>query len=388
MAIRETTKRKERATGRGIAVLFVVVAVAGGAVIISLRMLGYHPLVAAGTGSGLILLYALLAMPLKPKALSTGVIGDNCYYLGFIFTLTSLAWSLYGVGSEGQEREDFVLNVVSGFGIALLTTAVGVVLRVALNPARVDMVEEEQAAFNSIRHYYDLMQRDLASLTATNKQFALGLKASLNEFRQAFHADLRTEAEARTKTTLEIIGDAEKRFQTRLAELDSELNEQLTSAVTRMGQEAEGATDRAISAASRTARTRLAATMREFRAAAAATGEDCNDAMERTASGATETVDTLSEMLTKLDKATTKLNASAATLSESVPRRTGDLVTAVQANIDAISKALDDLEAASKTVSARMATLRSHADQIERDLPYSEPAGRGRWPFRWISRGR
>ena len=149
-------------------------------------------------------------------------------------------------------------EVVSGFGIALLTTAVGVVMRFGLNPPRVDLIEEEQAAFHSIRHYYDMMHRDHASLTATNKQLALEMKVSLDEFRKSFHDGLRAEAEARTATTLEITEKAEGRLVERLAELEAASITQLGKAVELIGKEAEGATELAVTATTNAAKSRLA----------------------------------------------------------------------------------------------------------------------------------
>ena len=59
--------------------------------------------------------------------------GDNCYYLGFVFTLVSLAVTLYRLappGANAQLTSEAIPQVISGFGIALASTIVGIALRV------------------------------------------------------------------------------------------------------------------------------------------------------------------------------------------------------------------------------------------------------------------
>ncbi len=71
--------------------------------------------------------------------------GDNCYYLGFVFTLTSLAVTLYQMG-DGEVGQGALQDVISGFGIALSSTIVGIVLRVWLMRLRPDIVARDREA--------------------------------------------------------------------------------------------------------------------------------------------------------------------------------------------------------------------------------------------------
>ena len=72
--------------------------------------------------------------------------GDNLYYLGFTYTLCSLAITLYRFhAAEGPT--DYI---VSNFGIALATTIVGVVARVWLHQMREDPLELEREARSEI----------------------------------------------------------------------------------------------------------------------------------------------------------------------------------------------------------------------------------------------
>lgn len=68
-------------------------------------------------------------------------LADNCYYLGFLFTLFSLSFALWEYSATKH-----IEVIVSNFGIALASTILGVVLRVFINQARRDILETERDA--------------------------------------------------------------------------------------------------------------------------------------------------------------------------------------------------------------------------------------------------
>ncbi|MEP2030355.1 MAG: hypothetical protein ABJI96_16795 [Paracoccaceae bacterium] len=339
-------------TGRGITALYVLAAFGGGAAIVALRWTEYSAVVTACAGSGVVVLYALAAMPFKPRAMSTGPIGDNCYYLGFIFTLTSLAWSLYSVGEGKEDDAGLVLEIVSGFGIALLTTAVGVVMRVALNTPRVDMIEEEQAAFQSIRHYYDLMHRDLSGLSNTNKQFALGIRLSLEEFRTAFVNDLRTEADTRREAIREVVKNAEQRLLDRLAALEARASRRLEVAGQELEATADACVTQAVTAVQEAAETRVAASVEalEIKLADAA----------KAGKGATQE---LTSSLTELSAATEKLADAAVSTGERID--TTDRTASE--HLDALTAILDNLAARENDFTKRLNVLSDQIARFEHD---------------------
>jgi hypothetical protein len=67
--------------------------------------------------------------------------GDNLYYMGFLFTLTSLAVSLYQFSAAGSAEQ-----IVQNFGIAIASTIAGIALRILFNQMRRDPLEVEAAA--------------------------------------------------------------------------------------------------------------------------------------------------------------------------------------------------------------------------------------------------
>jgi hypothetical protein len=66
--------------------------------------------------------------------------GDSCYYLGFLFTLSSLAYALWEFGRQHTDTGE----VIENFAVALTSTIVGLVLRVVFQQFREDPSEVEQ----------------------------------------------------------------------------------------------------------------------------------------------------------------------------------------------------------------------------------------------------
>jgi chromosome segregation ATPase len=101
--------------------------------------------------------------------------GDNLYYLGFTYTLVSLAVTLY----RFHTTEGFVDYIVSNFGIALVTTIIGVVSRVCLHQMRDDPLELEREARSELseavarlRAEIDLAVREFNHFNRTLQQSA------------------------------------------------------------------------------------------------------------------------------------------------------------------------------------------------------------------------
>ena len=77
------------------------------------------------------------------------ILGDNCYYLGFVFTLASLAVTLYllhRIGDVEAQEQLPIGEVISGFGVALSSTIVGIVLRVLMLRMTLDVAQQEGEA--------------------------------------------------------------------------------------------------------------------------------------------------------------------------------------------------------------------------------------------------
>lgn len=117
---------------------FGATAVLGGALLIFLKYLGWNQIYVTAAAIVLILGYAGSVYFVTKLRLREDQLADNCYYLGFLFTLVSLCWALW----EFAQSSD-VAAIVGNFGLALGSTIIGILLRVMINQARRDVLETE-----------------------------------------------------------------------------------------------------------------------------------------------------------------------------------------------------------------------------------------------------
>jgi hypothetical protein len=73
---------------------------------------------------------------------------DNAYYMGFIFTMASLALILYN--ADLSKKDEIGSNIISSFALALSTTILGIILRILLTPRRPDIGSHEDESRNEL----------------------------------------------------------------------------------------------------------------------------------------------------------------------------------------------------------------------------------------------
>jgi hypothetical protein len=126
-------------SGGGTVAVFLTFVTAGCAYIILAKLKGIEAFYVTFVPVGIMVAYALVISLSRGLRLRDDQSGDNLYYMGFLFTLTSLGVSLYQF-SAAHEAEAIVQN----FGIAIGSTIAGIGLRVIFNQMRRDPVEVEQ----------------------------------------------------------------------------------------------------------------------------------------------------------------------------------------------------------------------------------------------------
>ena len=117
--------------------LFFAVVVLGSGYIIFSKLEGFGALAATAVPVLVMIGYAVL-LGARLFRLRDDQSGDNLYYMGFLFTLTSLAVSLYQFSAAGSAEQ-----IVQNFGIAIASTIAGITLRIMFNQMRRDPVETE-----------------------------------------------------------------------------------------------------------------------------------------------------------------------------------------------------------------------------------------------------
>jgi hypothetical protein len=120
--------------------------------------------------------------------------GDNLYYLGFTYTLCSLAITLY----RFHATEGAADYIVSNFGIALATTIVGVVFRVWLHQMRDDPLELEREARSELTEAVNRLRAEIDQAVREFNYFNRTLQQSAQE---AIEAQGNLALEALDKST-------------------------------------------------------------------------------------------------------------------------------------------------------------------------------------------
>ncbi|RVC81505.1 MAG: hypothetical protein EOS76_11830 [Mesorhizobium sp.] len=90
--------------------------------------------------------------------------GDNLYYMGFLFTLSSLGVALFQFTSSGSTDE-----VVRNFGVAVTSTIMGIALRIFYNQTRRDPIDIERSARHELA---DMTRRVRVELESASREFA------------------------------------------------------------------------------------------------------------------------------------------------------------------------------------------------------------------------
>lgn len=162
---------------------------------IVLKEIGAPPWLPAVISACVITIYTVIAIVLPRTRLDYDQVGDNAYYLGFVLTLTALAWTLFTQVQHWGE-DDYIRNVVSGFGIALSSTIVGVVARVMCLQFRPDLVARDREARIAINQAMRQFRSEVKTVIRSTKYLGVEIRQSLNEH----HDQLRRDEEMRSQT--------------------------------------------------------------------------------------------------------------------------------------------------------------------------------------------
>lgn len=155
--------------------------------------------------------YIFLGINRKDKDVSDEKFADSCYYLGFIFTITSIVFSLLDVGAIGTKMTDIAVR----FGAAMVSTVFGLAARVYLVSFRQDVSDAVQAAEDSV-------------VEAANR-LSVQLAMSCERF-QSFELQVDSAARSSVERVNLQVEALSKSYTERLAEFFRELAEQNTKA--------------------------------------------------------------------------------------------------------------------------------------------------------------
>lgn len=157
-------------------VLFLAFVLAGSAYIIWAKLANMPAFQVTTVPLVLMILYAATLALARYFRLRDDQAGDNLYYLGFLYTLTSLGVTLWQFKiEEGGEQ------IVTNFGVAIASTILGVALRVVFNQMRQDPVEVERVARLELADAARRVKGELDAATFEFSSFRRSIQQILQE---------------------------------------------------------------------------------------------------------------------------------------------------------------------------------------------------------------
>ena len=197
-----------------------------GAIVLSLAKIvnlpsGWEKVIIVGLSLILMITYAVFITLVPATRLRLDAAADNMYYLGFLYTLTSLAVAL---------TVDDTDQILANFGVAISSTLIGIAARVGLNQLRVDPHDIEAAsrlelseATSRIRSEMDDAVLQLSSFRTMNLQV-------LTEGYEELQENIKRISDEMYSTLNEMIEKTSIPFN-ELAEKTSEANKKITSSL-------------------------------------------------------------------------------------------------------------------------------------------------------------
>ncbi len=199
---------------------FFAVFVLGALAVIGLDFVHQAKLSAVIVCIVLLFLYAFAALNIPALRLRPDQAADNCYYLGLLFTLTSLGVALFRFSTADAAAESILRN----FGVAIFTTIVGLGLRVFISQFREDPDDLEYEAKAALSETVRKLRGELDQSVAEMQSFAIGTRQAMQEV-----------SEAANKSTLETLAHAVGRFESAADDMGKRFEASATAFESRTG---------------------------------------------------------------------------------------------------------------------------------------------------------
>jgi hypothetical protein len=190
--------------------LFAVVLIGGFVAIILLKTATQVPAVFVMAGAvAAMILYGAVAYRLPLVGLRPDRLGDNLYYLGFIYTLASLSAALLQLQAGSGVDE-----LLGNFGIALITTVAGVAGRVLFAQMRGDIDEVEDRVRRDLMAASADLRSQLVGALREFETFQKGVLQAASEAMQTMAAEtqenIKKMADAGTEKVNEAVADSHR----------------------------------------------------------------------------------------------------------------------------------------------------------------------------------
>jgi methyl-accepting chemotaxis protein len=115
--------------------------------------------------------YVVIGLRRPDKDLSDEKFADTCYYLGFIFTIVSIVFCLLDLPNIGTALEAIAVR----FGAAMVSTVMGLIVRVYLVSFKKDFIDAVQASEDAILRASENFISQIERATETSAAFQVKL---------------------------------------------------------------------------------------------------------------------------------------------------------------------------------------------------------------------
>jgi len=125
---------------------------------------------------GLMVIYGIYAYSFRENT-NLNQIADSAYFLGFLFTLSSITMSLINFASVDGDSEFQIGRIVNFFGFALSTTIIGLLIKLLLEnikPSVSDLTDKTFSDFEQTVSNFDLQLRSSAEQFKTFQNLVIG----------------------------------------------------------------------------------------------------------------------------------------------------------------------------------------------------------------------
>lgn len=309
------------------------------------------------------LLYAVLIARSGTGRLRADQAGDNCYYLGLIYTLASLS---YAIGTF--DPNDTATTIVQGFGIALATTIFGLILRVFFSQGRPDLENVEEQARLELTGAVAELRSELSVIVRDINDFGRQVQQSMTELHNSTKASIARFSEESivslqsvVRTAASSIGDESKQLADRSSRYSAAIDELIErlqlhgEVVGRMASEQESIALAAATTASTADSAKRA--VDEVLASSKSTRE--------AAEGVEAAMSRISTLVQKLDATADALLSSVQEMKSETDRRIREVGTAPA---DAIARALSVMSAAAKGLERQVLQIEQLHDQARSNI--------------------
>ena len=163
--------------------------------------------------------YIVLGMHRRDTTVTDEKFADTCYYLGFIFTISSIIFSLFDLPNIGTKIQEIAVR----FGAAMVSTVLGLGVRVYLVSFKQDIAEAliiaEDAALEATRRLGEQMGMALESLRDFEHQVHAAAKMSVERVNMEVENLSQNHAEKLNDFFIELSDRNQEAFTLALAEV-------------------------------------------------------------------------------------------------------------------------------------------------------------------------